>query len=295
MQGKVLILGATGHIGRHSVTAFTSAGWCVRCYDRNTDNMAEAAAGADVIVNGLNPPNYKNWETEIPGFTQQVIDAAAASGATVIVPGNVYNFANVDGVFSERTPHSAQTRKGRVRTLMEQQYRQAVTRGVNTVVLRAGSFIDPDGNRDVMGMIHMRGIDKRKLTQIGGTDTRHAYCYLPDWARAAVALAEKRTELESFEDVPFPGHHFTVNELKTEVERSTGQSFTIDDFPWPVLRLLSPLWNLAYEMLEMRGLWETSHRLCSNRFNELLPQFRAANLNTVMCCSLPPELALKSA
>ena len=294
MKGTVLILGASGHIGRHSATAFGNAGWSVRRFNRNTNNMKAAAEGVDVIVNGLNPPAYKNWNTVIPAITQQVINAARASGATVIVPGNVYNFANVDGVFSQHTPQHAQTRKGKVRIAMEQQYRGAAVDGVQTIILRAGSFIDPDGSHDAMGMIHMRNIKHNKLTQIGGKDTRHAYCYLPDWARAAVALAEMRTDLNGFEDIPFPGHHFTVNELKTELESATGQTFLIDNFPWTTLRLLSPFWNLAYEMLEMRGLWETSHQLCAKRFSELLPQFVATDQSTVMSCSLPTDMQLST-
>jgi len=290
MTGTILILGASGHIGRHSATAFADAGWIARRFDRQSGNMVQAAQGADVIINGLNPPGYRNWQTEVPAYTQQVINAAAASEATVIVPGNVYNFANVDGVFDENTPHAATTRKGRIRIEMEQQYRDAAARGVKTIVLRAGSFIDPNGENDVMGMIHMRSIASGKLTQIGGVDTRHAYCYLPDWARAAVALADMRDALNQYEDIPFPGHDFTVSELKQALEKRTSRAFKIDNFPWLILRLLSPFWRLAYEMQEMRGLWQTSHTLGGEKFSRLLPDFKATDLQTVMLCSLPDPL-----
>ena len=107
MTKTVLMLGSSGNIGRHSSEAFRKAGWNVRCYDRHKNNMTEAATGANVIVNGLNPPNYKNWQTAIPAITRQVIEAATVASATVIIPGNVYNFANVDGIFSENTPQMA--------------------------------------------------------------------------------------------------------------------------------------------------------------------------------------------
>lgn len=60
MTGTVLILGGRGKIGRHSAKAFAAGGWTVRHYRRGTD-MTQAAKGADVIVNGLNPPHYHNW------------------------------------------------------------------------------------------------------------------------------------------------------------------------------------------------------------------------------------------
>jgi len=295
MSGTVLILGANGNIGRHASNAFTAAGWQVKAYDRSKNNMTEAARDVDVIVNGLNPPAYKNWATEIPYITQQVIAAARVSNATVIVPGNVYNFANIDGTFDENTPHNATTRKGRIRIAMEQAYAAASNDGVQTIVLRAGSFIDPDGSNDVMALIHMRDIKNRKLTQIGGADTRHAYCFLPDWGRAAVAIAEKRNSLDQFEDIPFPGHHFTINELKTRLEETTGQFFTINNFPWTIMKLASPFWGLAYELLEMRELWQTSHKLSGDKFARLLPSFSPTDLETVMQCSLPPHLLATTA
>jgi NADPH:quinone reductase-like Zn-dependent oxidoreductase len=58
--GTVLILGASGKIGHHASRAFAAAGWVVRHYDRASGDMVAAARGADVIVNGLNPPAYHN-------------------------------------------------------------------------------------------------------------------------------------------------------------------------------------------------------------------------------------------
>src|SRR5690606_11144032 len=85
MAKQVLILGASGKIGSHSARAFAHAGWSVRNYDREAGNMSAAAEGADVIVNGLNPPAYHDWEHLVPAITEQVIAAARASGATVIL------------------------------------------------------------------------------------------------------------------------------------------------------------------------------------------------------------------
>ena len=87
---KVLILGPSGSFGSNSVEAFGAAGWEVRRFTRG-DDMAAEAKGMDVIVNGLNPQNYKGWVTDLPKIARQVMVAAKASGATVIQPGNVYN------------------------------------------------------------------------------------------------------------------------------------------------------------------------------------------------------------
>ena len=198
MGGTVLILGGSGKIGRHAARAFAEAGWEVRRWTRGTD-MVEAARGADVIVNGLNPPNYHNWADLIPKITAEVIAAARASGATVIVPGNVYVYGDQGGEWSETTPQRPVARKGRIRKEMEAAYRDA---GVRTIILRAGNFIDPEGDDDMLKQVYLRAIRKGRLTAPGNPAVMQAYCYLPDWARAAAGLAERRAGLATFEDIP---------------------------------------------------------------------------------------------
>ena len=287
MTQTVLILGASGKIGRHASLAFEKAGWIVRKYDRSKNDMAQAAIGVDVIVNGLNPPNYHNWTRLIPQITAHVIDAAKTSGATVIIPGNVYNFGETPGEWSEATPQRPTTRKGQIRKDMELAYRQA---DVPTIIVRAGNFIDPLGKEDIMDLAILREIAKGKIGAMGLPDTMQAYCYLPDWARAAVALAEMRNELELFEDIPFPGHAFTTHQIKEEFEAMLGRPLKLSRFPWWLMSLASPFWELAREMNEMRGLWNTSHTLSGEKLSRLLPDFEATDSSLVLRNSLPPEI-----
>ncbi|MBI1418768.1 MAG: sugar nucleotide-binding protein [Limimaricola sp.] len=298
MTKTVLILGASGKIGSFAAEAFWNAGWTVRRYDRSTD-MTAAAKGADVIVNGLNPPAYHDWAHIIPAITAQVIAAAKASGATVIVPGNVYNFAFRPGrttqTWDETTPQAPTTRKGRVRKEMEEAYAAS---GVRTIILRAGSFIAPGREDDTMGAILLRDLAKGKVTVPGRPDTRHAYTYLPDWARAAVMLAERRESLSRFEDIPMPGPHFTPVELKSALEAELGRKLRFGGFPWALMRLASPFWELAREMSEMKPLWFTSHRLGGAKFARLLPEFQPTPVANVMLSGLAsqvhPDKAVRS-
>lgn len=283
MTWIALITGASGKIGRHAASAFERAGWQVRRYQRGTD-MAEAARGASVIVNGMNPPNYHAWARIIPEITAQHIDAARDSGATVILPGNVYNFGIEPGPWGPETPQRPVSRKGRIRVEMEHAYRAA---GVPTIVLRAGNFIDPAGTDDVMSIIHLRGLSRGRLGHAGRSDARQAWCYVPDWADAAVALAEQRDKLATFEDVPFPGYSFTVEELKVRLERLTGRSLKLSPFPWWLLRLASPVWELGRELTEMRYLSDLDHSLSGDRLATLVPDFRVTPLDDVLRRKLP--------
>ena len=286
MTGTVLILGPSGKIGTHASEAFWNAGWTVRRYERGTD-MVAAAQGCDVIVNGLNPPNYHNWSETIPAITRQVIAAAKASGATVIIPGNVYNFGDTPGIWDEDTLQKPVAHKGHIRVQMEQSYRDA---GVQTIVLRAGNFIDPNRDGDVFSMVMLRNMAKGKLTRMGGMEARQAYTYLPDWARAAEALACQRRELAKFEDVPFPGHAFTTTELKARLEDMLGRELRVSAFPWWIMTVLSPVWELARELREMRYLFETSHALGHAKFDRLLPGFVHSDPDVVIRAGLAPDV-----
>ena len=138
MSNQVIVLGAKGRFGRAAVTAFLAAGWQVRAFARSWDGVAgrsdveyvegsafdagalmAAARGCDVIVNALNPP-YPRWKTDMPRMTEVVIAAAKAASATVMIPGNVYNYGEaMPEILTEATPHAPTARKGVLREEME--------------------------------------------------------------------------------------------------------------------------------------------------------------------------------
>lgn len=290
MSKTVLILGASGKIGQHSARAFTAAGWTVRPFNRKTDNMVKAAQGCAVIVNGLNPPNYKNWAENIPRITKDVLQAAKASGATVVIPGNVYVYGDTPGVWSEDTPHRPNAIKGQIRADMENAYRAAAADGVQTILLRAGDFIDDTPSDTVLNALILKNLRRGKITRLGAADTMHTYCYLPDWARAVVELAEKREQLAMFEDIPMPGEAFSINDLQQALESATGRSLKITAFPWWIMTALSPIWSLAKEFREMRYLFDTDHQLSGEKLARLLPQFRPTDRTSILLANLPKEM-----
>ena len=297
MTKTVLITGASGKIGTHTARAFERAGWTIKRFQRGT-NMAQAAQDADVIVNGMNPANYYNWAQLIPEITEAHIAAAKINDATVVIPGNVYNFGNTPGVFDENSPQRACSRKGNIRIEMEARYAES---GVRTLILRAGNFIDPDANEDVMSLLHLSRMQSNKILTPGATNVRQAWCFLPDWAEAAVQLCDRRNDLATFEDVPFKGHTFSVDTLSQHVTAITGQTIRVSSFPWWFMRLASPFWGLAREMREMRYLWSLDHSLSDTKLTRLLPDFEPTPIEDVIRSALvakgiknQPSLPLKS-
>ena len=142
----VLVLGATGGIGGEVARQLRDRGWQVRALHRGVaqageqrDGMAwirgdamrredvvAAAAGCDVIVHAVNPPGYRRWSELVLPMIDNTIAAATAVGATVVLPGTIYNYGpDAFPVLREDSPQRPHTRKGTVRVELERRLQQA--------------------------------------------------------------------------------------------------------------------------------------------------------------------------
>lgn len=281
MPQTALVLGASGGFGGQVALALHTAGWTVRRYQRGTD-MAVAAQGAQLIVNGLNPPAYHNWDKLIPEITTQVLGAGKSSGATLLVPGNVYPYGVEPGPWNADTPHRPVSRKGRIRAEMEARYRAAADRGQRTILLRGGDFLLPEAPQMVMNRLILGEVAKGKITTLGDPDALHAYAYLPDMARAAVSLVALGHALPAYADIPFGGHAFTISDLATRISRLTGKPMRIKRFPRWIFTLASPVWELARELREMLYLYDHPHSLDPAPLRQFLPDWQDTPLDQVI-------------
>src|ERR1700722_10177882 len=111
-KDTVLVLGATGGIGGEVSRQLLDAGWDVRALQRRAAQPAErrngiswirgdamnradvmaAAYGCSVIVHAVNPPGYRRWSELVLPMLDNTIAAACAVGASIVLPGTLYNF-----------------------------------------------------------------------------------------------------------------------------------------------------------------------------------------------------------
>jgi nucleoside-diphosphate-sugar epimerase len=287
MPRNVLILGATGRFGRAASRAFRAAGDCVTAFDRKIDDLMRSAMGKHIIVVGWNPA-YPDWAEQVPRLHAQVIAAARASGSTVIVPGNVYVFgAQTPTPWSEHSPHEAQNPLGRIRIAMEEAYRAS---GVRTILVRAGDFLDTEASGNWFDAVMTAKLARGKFVYPGDPDVPHAWAYLPDMARAAVALADQADRLPVFADIPFPGYTLSGRELHAAVNACLAVPVELRPMSWLPLQLARPFWPLGRGLLEMRYLWNTAHSLDRTLFQDLLPDFKETPLSEALVEILPKSL-----
>ncbi|MEM9435882.1 MAG: epimerase [Pseudomonadota bacterium] len=287
MEKIVLILGGSGRFGRHATRAFESAGWTVRQFNRTTENLWDAAWGARIIVNAWNMRPGR-WQAEALEAHQQVIEVAKASGATVIIPGNVYNFGSkMPPLLQASTPHNADTLYGRVRVAIEASYRAS---GVQTIVLRAGDFLDDAASGNWFDRVMAKTLAKSVLTYPGPLDIPHAWAFLPDMARAAVALAERREQLPTFADIPYAGLTLTGEEMAASLSRVTGRQVTAKRMSWLPIQAARPFWDVARYAVTMRYLWAVPHALDAAPLKELLPEHHDSSAEAALAAAIEHQI-----
>jgi len=275
MPGTALILGASGRFGRHIHAALCEAGWRVRIYDRSRDDLWDAAWGADLIVNAWNPA-YPDWARDLPDLTARVIEVAEATGATVLVPQNVYAFGpDAPLPWGPETPRTATNPMGRLRAEMEAAYKASKAR---VILMQYGDFLDTEPSGNWFDMIMTKAIRKGKFTYPGPTDRAHAWAFLPDAARAAVALVGRRESLPRYAEVPFAGYTVTGKELHAALEQAWGQRLALKPMVWWPLRIAGTVWPLGRCLVEMSWLWRMEHRLDTAPMDALLPGFQQTPL-----------------
>lgn len=268
MSGTALVLGPHGRFASHVARALEAGGWTLRHFDRARDRLPDAAMGADLIVNGWNPP-YPDWASRVPALIDQVIAAGRASGATILQPANVYVYGEGSPeALTPQTPHRAANPLGRVRIEMESRLRDS---GLPVILLRAGDFIDTETSGNWFDAVIARNVAKGRFAYPGDPDIPHAWAYLPDMAAAAMALVAARGTLPGFTEVLFPGHTLTGRELCAATSRALGRPVALRHMSMLPLQLARPFWPMARHLIEMSYLWRMPHRLVDDRLAQLAP------------------------
>jgi nucleoside-diphosphate-sugar epimerase len=236
------------------------------------------------VLNAWNPPGYHLWPAQLVGLHTRVAEAAARAGATVILPGNVYVFGpDAPSPWTADTPHLAPNELGRLRIAAEAAYPKA---GARLIILRCGDFIDGADTGNWFETHIAKSVPKGFIRYPGNPSAPHAWAYLPDAARAAVALAEIRDRLAPVEDVPFEGYTLSGNEMARAIGDALGREVGVKRFNWAMIRLLKPFMPVLRGVFEMRFLWSLPHRLDGARLQALVPGFVPTPLEEALRAAL---------
>lgn len=283
-SNTALVLGATGGIGGEVARQLVEAGWTVRALRRggeqamerrdgmvwlrgdamNRDDVLAAAQGCSVIVHAVNPPGYRRWAELVLPMVDNTIAAAQVNGATIVLPGTVYNYGpSAFPTLREDSPQQPVTRKGAIRVQMEERLQSASSQGCKVIVVRAGDFFGPKPGQSwfSQGLVKP-GLPVKAISVPNAPGVGHQWSYLPDVARTMVALLQRRETLESFATFHMAGYwDADGTQLAAAISRVVvkrgGAQPKVSALPWWLMALIAPFVPTLREMQEMRYLWNT--------------------------------------
>jgi len=207
------------------------------------------------------------------------IMAARAQGATVVLPGTVYNYGpDAFPVLDEAAPQHPITHKGAIRVELERRLRDAChDGGLRAIIVRAGDFFGPSVGNSWFSQALVKPGQAVKVVRLPGTaGIGHQWSYLPDVARTMVELLAHQASLPSFACFHMSGHWDAdgtqmAAAICRVVQRNGGQ-VRLRAFPWWGVRLAAPFMPTLRELLEMRYLWRQPLRMDNTRLTDLLGQ-----------------------
>lgn len=274
-MGTQVVIGAGG-IGRATARKLLEAGQKVLVLSRSgpkdlpdgaegravdiTDTAAldAAVAGADSIVNAVNPSRYWLWAKEWPAMAAAILGAAERSGAGLVTISNLYGYGLVDAPMTEDTPLRPNGIKGEIRVQMWRDALRAHEEGRCRVTeVRPADYFGPGAGEGTSVLntyvIGPAAAGKPVSMPIGGLDVVHSWSYLDDIGALAATLATGDGWGRAWH-VPTIEPR-TVRQVATEAAALAGAGTTrISALPRFVISaagVFSPM---------LRELWETRHQ-----------------------------------
>ncbi|WP_187260942.1 NAD-dependent epimerase/dehydratase family protein [Pontibacter beigongshangensis] len=234
--------------------------------------LKKLAAGASHIFHGINYP-YPEWEGNMERITQYIIEAATPNKATILFPGNIYNYGLTQHI-TETSPEAPCSRKGRIRVHLEQLLKDAAAAGKCHVVnLRLPDFWGPNVLNEGIAPIFCGALAGKAMPWLIRNDIPHQLVYTPDAAKAFYQLSQLQPELPPYALYNFAGEVVpSIRAWQQQIAQLAGTSPRHKVYSKGLVSFLSLFMPLMREIKEMAYLWGNTLLLHDDKLRHTLPQ-----------------------
>ncbi|WP_104197118.1 NAD-dependent epimerase/dehydratase family protein [Cryobacterium sp. M15] len=216
--------------------------------------FAHAATDASTIFLCTNPP-YTDWAAQWPPIYEAAIAAASATGARIVVMGNLYPYGSPTGAMTERSPETTTESKGLIRQAGWAKMRAAHNTGlIRAVEVRASDYFGPG----VLGPAHLgesffTAVLRSKTAHVvGKPQLAHSWSYLPDIVTTLIAAADNTGDWGRIWHVP------SSAVSRTEIVRQLNAHYStrgkVSGYPQLLLRVLGVISPMTHEV------WASSYQ-----------------------------------
>ncbi|GAB3385775.1 NAD-dependent epimerase/dehydratase family protein [Humibacter soli] len=230
--------GDTVRIGTRSGTAVEGA-QPLSLDASDPDALSRAGEHADTIFVVTNPP-YTTWPKDWPPIFSATVKAAEATGAALVVMGNLYPYGTPTGPMTEHSREATTETKGLVRKAGWRLVREATEQGrIRGAEVRASDYFGPGATGTAhLGEGFFGSILKSKTARgVGSPELDHSWSYLPDIVTTLIAASDWQGEWGRVWHVPSGAPH-PRTEIAAELNTTYGTSGKAAAIPQWMLRSL---------------------------------------------------------
>lgn len=232
------------------------------------------AADKTHIFHGVNYP-YNEWFGNMDTVTQKVIDAASINKATIVFPGNVYNFGNAAEPIREDSVPNPNTRKGKLRVDLEAMLERAANAGTCQVLtIRLPDFWGPNVLNEGVKPIFVNALTGKAMPWLINIDIPHQAVYTPDAAEIIVRLMlrdpEKPCEVWNYGGSTVP----SMRSWFGQISAITGKPLKTQVYSRFIISVLGLFLPVLREVKEMLYLYENTVLLDDTKVCSAFPDFR---------------------
>jgi nucleoside-diphosphate-sugar epimerase len=151
-------------------------------------DMKAIAGRSDLIFSCTDMP-YDKWADFYPATAIALAYALSETNAKLVFADNLYSYGNVMGaVMHEQMPHTAKTKKGKIRAGVINTLLYSGHEFSNRVAfVKAADFIGPRIHKGIFGTDFLHNVyNGKKVSLFGNIDLPHTFTFIKDFAAAMI-------------------------------------------------------------------------------------------------------------
>ena len=157
----------------------------------NATEMEAIASKSEVIFSCTDVP-YELWDDFYSGTSHALAFALSKTNAKLVFADNLYSYGNVRGEeMHEQLPHSARTKKGKIRAAVIHTLLHADQEFTSRVAsVKAADFIGPRIHKGIFGTDFLDRLHEgRSVMLFGNIGLPHTFTHINDFATAMINVA----------------------------------------------------------------------------------------------------------
>ncbi|MFG1686086.1 NAD-dependent epimerase/dehydratase family protein [Nonomuraea sp. NPDC049269] len=282
-MGKHVVVGS-GQVGTHLATKLLAQGHQVIVVTRSGSGPAgaekvaadvadkarltEVAKGADALYNCVNP-KYHRWLTDWPPMAASFLAAAEATGAPLVILGNLYPYGPVTGPMTEDLPLASTSPKAQVRAKIWNDALAAHKAGrIRATEVRGSDYFGPGAtDQSYLGDRFLVPFRAGKTIQIPWpADIPHSWTYLPDVADALIVAGTDERAWGRPWHVPTTDP-LTFRQIGERMAAIAGRPVPkLATLPWPAIQAAGLFSPMLRELKHIRYQFVAPYEMDSSAF-----------------------------